>query len=376
MKKYILTTLISLLMVLASFNNTGINAQSTEPDKIQPPKILKDNINIDRINTEPLIASPVEKPETTQSTKPLKDRIDPVKINTEPLIIEREKKPDNKIVETIKEQEATLSDPLRQLELDLVFRPNKDIIEIQPSLKDKIEVVNLTSTDNQKLKVWYIAPKNGKDTVLYTHGNKVNMTTKQNVAEFLSNNGYGVLMADYRGYGYNDGTPTEQGMYDDATTALNYLNIEKGIKTKDLLLWGHSLGGGVASQLASTNTFKGVILNNTFTSIEDMARVSMIKGIQKSDLPLKDVFMASTIILPKTTFLIIKPRFDNINKVSKIESPLLILSSEEDEVIPYIMSVELANKQPKAKFVLSATGAHSALKWLEPVVLEFFNSIK
>lgn len=348
MRKFVLAALISVLIILASFNNAGINAQNVETDTSKPPKTLK-------------------------------DKIQPVKINPEPLILNPTQKSNNKIIRTINEEKSiisSLTDPLRQLELDMVFRPNKDIIKIQPSLKDKIEAVTLNSTGDQQIKVWYIAPVGNKETVLYTHGNKVNMTTKQNVAEFLSKNGYGVIMADYRGYGYNNGTPTEQGMYDDATTALRYLNEDKGIKTKDLFLWGHSLGGGVASQLASTNTFKGVILNNTFTSIKDMAKVAIIKDIKKSDSPLKDILMVSTIMLPNDALFLIKPKFDNLEKVSKIKSPLLILSSEQDEVIPYYMSVELANKQPKAKFVLSATGAHSALDWLEPVVLEFFKSIK
>lgn len=263
---------------------------------------------------------------------------------------------------------------LKKLEVDMIFKPMTELEPVIPALKDKIEVVKIKSTDDTTLNCWHIEPKEGKPTILFCHGNKVNITQKQNIAKFLSDNGYGVLMADYRGYGSNPGTPTEKGLYDDTTASLKFLNEEKGIETKDLYIWGHSLGGGIVSELASKNQFKGVILDSTFTNIVDMTKDTIIKILEAKDPPMKKMLIKMVQSLPKSVFAAINTKFDNIKKVDKINSPLLVIHSKVDEVIPYKMSEQLASKNEGSKLVLFDSGVHSDHSQSESIIKEFIDN--
>lgn len=264
---------------------------------------------------------------------------------------------------------------LKKLEVDMIFKPMTELESIPPDLKAKIEEVKIKSTDGITLNCWHIEPKEGKPTILFCHGNKVNITQKHTVAQFLSDNGYGVLMADYRGYGNNPGTPSEKGLYEDTQAAVDFLNNEKGIETKDLYIWGHSLGGGVVSEIASKNDFKGVILNSTFTNIIDMTKDTIIKTLEKKDIPLKRLQTKIVELLPDAVFSIINTKFDNIDKIDKIKSPILILHSKQDEVVPYQMSEKLAGKNKNCTLVLSESGLHSDHKWSEETIKEFLTTI-
>lgn len=152
-----------------------------------------------------------------------------------------------------------------------VFIPNKDIKRMNiPGdwVKIKSGGVDLHS--------WYIPPKPGKDTVLFCHGNGINLTHSKTVAKELADGGYGVLMVEYEGYGKNKGTPTEKKLYQNAKDAAKWLNNEKGTPNNNIILIGHSLGGPVAANTAASvseqNHYKALILDSTIPNMATLIK--------------------------------------------------------------------------------------------------------
>ncbi|UCE51901.1 MAG: alpha/beta fold hydrolase [Desulfobacterales bacterium] len=144
--------------------------------------------------------------------------------------------------------------------------------------------------------------------------------------------GFSVLLVSYRGYGKSDGTfPTEAQVYADARAAWRFLVKQKGIDPGAIFIYGHSLGGAVAIQLAVENSGAGgLIVEAAFTSIADMAR-----GITKYRFfPIK---------------LIVHQRFDSIKKVSRLQVPILYIHGTDDKLVPHEMSRELYNRTASSK---------------------------
>ena len=258
---------------------------------------------------------------------------------------------------------------LDKLEQSFIFKPVKELEPMKESLLGKVAVAMIDSTDDVTLKCWYIRAKQGKPTVVFCHGNDKNMTNKQEIAEMLSDKGYGVILADYRGYGDNSGKPSEKGLYDDLKSVVKFLN-DDGVKNQDIILWGHSLGGGVVTDIASKTDFKSVILESTFTSIEDMSEYA----INNPDSAREDSFAMRILQALKkraSGAIKIKSKFANNQKIAGIKSPLLIIHSKEDTKIPYKMSEHLHSLNSHSKLVLKNKGEHTAHDITFPDVLQF-----
>ena len=138
------------------------------------------------------------------------------------------------------------------------------------------------------------------------------------------------LIIAWRGFSGNDGKPTEQGLYEDGKSAIDWL-IKKGIDEKNLILYGESLGTGVATHLAQNKSFAGVILETPFTSMIEAAKVFY------PYIPIK---------------LLLKDKFENYKKIKNINSPILVMHGEEDKIVPFSMGkkiYEIANK-PKYSY--------------------------
>ena len=135
------------------------------------------------------------------------------------------------------------------------------------------------------------------------------------------------LIIAYRGFSGNEGKPTESGLYEDAKSAKIWLN-NNGVKDKDIILYGESLGTAVAVDLASKHTFAGIILESPFTSMTRLAQKYY------PIFPVK---------------IILKDKFDSINKIQKINSPLLVMHGEEDTIVPFSMGVKIFEKSNTQK---------------------------
>lgn len=184
------------------------------------------------------------------------------------------------------------------------------------------EIVRLETKDGISLEaVWFPpqfdsgAPRPELDSfpvILFCHGNAGDLRSRCPESAQWAALGIGVLLFDYRGYGASEGEPTEAGLYRDAESAYDWLVNEKGIPARNIVVFGRSLGGGVASHIASTVTCGGLILESTFTSLLDRAR--------------EDYFWLPLGILMRDTF-------PTIDRATYIKAPVLIVHGGRDELM-------------------------------------------
>lgn len=244
----------------------------------------------------------------------------------------------------------------------MIYIPQKGKTEINLNVRNVY-----FNSGREKLKGWFIKAKQDKPTIIFCHGNGGNITHYSDIISHLSENGYGVFMFDYRGYGESSGTPEEQGLYQDLNSAINYLKNKEHISNNQIVLWGLSLGGAVVSEIASKENFKGIILQSTFTNIKEEAIALLEK---KHSNKFIRVFGRAFY----ENFLLFQ-NYDTRSKISKISSPLLIAHSKSDEMIPVKMSYTLAKLNPNAELFVSEQGGHNENYWIYDKAFEFLNSL-
>jgi uncharacterized protein len=176
------------------------------------------------------------------------------------------------------------------------------------------ETVTLATADGLVLKSWYVPAKDtGKlSTIVYFHGNAGNIAGRTFRVRQYIDAGYGILMVEYRGYGGNPGKPTETGLYEDGRAAMAFLQ-KRGVPAAETVLFGESLGSGVAVQMASEFKTGALVLEAPFTSAEDVA--------------------AAVYWFLPVRFLM-RDRFRSLDKITGIHTPLLVLHGEHDRTIP------------------------------------------
>jgi fermentation-respiration switch protein FrsA (DUF1100 family) len=212
----------------------------------------------------------------------------------------------------------------------LIFFPKRGGTVVGPG-----EDLNLRAEDGVALHARWIPRAGAEHTLLYFHGNAGNLADRSPLLEAFQHFGANLLALEYRGYGQSAGTPSELGLYRDARAAYDWAVAR--VPANKLVLFGESLGGGPACELASTRQVGGVILLSTFTSIADMAARSF---------PWLPVWWMVT------------TRFDNLTKIGRIKAPKLIIHSRGDEVVPFDMGPRLlaAAREPKTALWLDSAG--------------------
>ena len=195
----------------------------------------------------------------------------------------------------------------------------------------------------QHLHGWWIpAPLPDAKTVLYFHGNDGNVSVSVGEVTPLRELRYSVFLIDYRGYGESDGAfPSEASVYEDAEAAWKYLVNDRRVGPADLYIYGHSLGGAIAIELARHHPeAAGLIVESSFTSIYEMARLDYRYRV----LPVN---------------LLLNQRFESIRKVPELRLPLLFIHGSADDIVPFSMGEELfaAAPQPK-RFITLEGGKH------------------
>jgi fermentation-respiration switch protein FrsA (DUF1100 family) len=191
-----------------------------------------------------------------------------------------------------------------------------------------------------KLHGWFAPAKDPRAVVLFCHGNGGNVAVnRQAIDLFRDRLGASVLVFDYRGYGKSSGTPHEAGLFDDARAARRWLATRCGVEEGDIVLVGHSLGGGVAVDLAARDGARGLVLWSTFTSLPDVAA---------AHLPLVPVRP------------LMRTRLDSLAKIREYRGPLLQAHGDADRVVPYALGCRLfhAANEPKL-FVAVPGGGHN-----------------
>ena len=207
---------------------------------------------------------------------------------------------------------------------NLLYHPNENNYSGDNILVD-IKKVKISTTDKIELLGWY-HEKNLKDfkTLVFFHGNAGTLENRIHKINHFKDININFLIISWRGFSGNNGKPTEQGLYDDGKSAIDWL-IKKGVNEKNIILYGESLGTGVATHLAQDKEFAAVILETPFTSMADAA---------KTFYP----FIPVRILL--------KDKFENYKKIKNINSPILVMHGEKDQIIPFFMGkkiYELAN---------------------------------
>ena len=199
-----------------------------------------------------------------------------------------------------------------------------------------VEEVWLTTLDKVKLNAWYWLNPDSEKALLWFHGNAENIGYGLDHLAFYSRLGLNVLAVDYRGYGKSEGSPDEVGVYRDADAAYDYLIQVRHIQPKNIVVFGHSLGGAVAIDLASRHECGGLIVLSSFTSVKDMARRTF-------HIPLFEY-------IPKS-------QFNSLAKIRQVRAPILIVHGRHDETVPFSMGQRLFAAASEPKFFFSVEGA-------------------
>ena len=213
---------------------------------------------------------------------------------------------------------------------NLLYHPNENNY-LDDNIEFNYEEVRIETENNIELKSWFINKDLKKNkTLVFFHGNAGNLLNRVHKLNKLNKLDINILIVSWRGFSGNYGKPTEKNLYFDANQSIKWLN-DRGIKNDRIILYGESLGTGVAVELAKNNSFNSVILESPFTSITNAAK------IYYPYLPVN---------------LLLKDKYDSLNKIDKITDPVLIMHGMQDNVVPFSMGVELFNKanQPKYSF--------------------------
>jgi uncharacterized protein len=227
---------------------------------------------------------------------------------------------------------------LRAIENHLIYFPPRypDGFPPQQIIDQLVQDVWLRTEDGIKINAFYHLAPESKQVLLWFHGNAENIGYDLGEMQTLAKIGVNILEVDYRGYGRSEGSPDEAGVYQDADAAYDYLIQQRHFRSQDIIIYGHSLGGAVAINLASRRPCGGLIVESSFTSARAMAqrmfRISAIGYIAKS-------------------------RFDSLEKIRSVHAPILIVHGTWDEVIPFSMGQELFAAAPEPKRFYPIAGA-------------------
>jgi len=197
-----------------------------------------------------------------------------------------------------------------------------------PPIKFKYKEVYIPSEKNIKLKSWFSFSPLNKKTILFFHGNAGDLNARIYKLNKLSNLDVNFLIISWRGFSGNNGKPTEKGLYQDAEKAVEWLQTN-GIKKKNIVLYGESLGTGIAIELASKDNFSGVILESPYTSMVDMG---------KRFYPFVPVSLLQ------------RDRYNSLKKIKKINSPILVLHGKADTLVPYYMGKKIYDNANEPKY--------------------------
>ena len=188
------------------------------------------------------------------------------------------------------------------------------------------EEVTLTSADGEKVIVWHVPPHGAKPVVIYFHGNAGALNLRAGRFKWLTVDGTGLVALSYRGYGGSTGRPSEAGLISDGTAAYDFAIAR--YPAKRVVLWGESLGTGVAIALAAEREVGGLILDAPFTSIADVGA-------------------AAYPFAPVRWF--IKDAFHSDERVVRVSAPLLVLHGARDNIVPIMLGERLFALAPEPK---------------------------
>lgn len=239
------------------------------------------------------------------------------------------------------------------MQRSLLYFPDKNALPLSafPALKG--DELRIKSADGTLLSSWWMPGKPTHPTVLYLHGNAGNLNNRAEKFSLFQQAGFNVLALSYRGYGHSDGSPSEAGLYSDAEAALLHLVELQKLQPDQILLYGESLGTGVATELATRHKVKGLVLEAPFTSVVNRA--------------------AELYPWLPVSFLL-KDRFESIRKIPQIHVPIQIFHNHSDAVVPIHHGKALydaAHEPKEAHWLDGPSHVEFEWQWLVQQILHF-----
>lgn len=227
--------------------------------------------------------------------------------------------------------------PLASIERGMIFAPVKYPAGNWNPQQLVYEDAHFTTADGTKLHGWFVPCENPRAVALFMHGNAGNITPLAESLYLLAErHRVAVMTFDYRGFGRSEGTPSENGILQDARAARAWLAERTGVAERDIVLMGRSLGGGVAVDLAAKDGARGLVLASTFTSIPTVGRHHY------PWIPTK---------------LLMSYRLDSLAKIKNYHGPLLQSHGDADQTIPFADGQKLFAAAPGPKRFVVIPGA-------------------
>ncbi len=215
------------------------------------------------------------------------------------------------------------------LQRHLIYFPAKEVPDRNIFHADDMEQVHLLTSDGLYLNAWYKPASGNQPTLLYLHGNAGHIGYRMPLTRQFLAAGLGVLLLEYRGYGGNKGRPTEEGLYIDGRAAVHFLQ-GKGVSPHHLVLYGESLGSGVATKLGTEFQICAMVLQSPFTSLPALAR-----------------YHYPWVVIGTWD------KFNSLARIARINAPLLILHGKVDEIVPFSQGAELYKQANEPKQLMA-----------------------
>ena len=239
----------------------------------------------------------------------------------------------------------------------LLYHPsvNNDLKDKAANEPTEIEKVKITTRDNIDLVAWFYNKNIEKfKTILFFHGNAGSLENRTYKLNHFKDLNVNFLIIAWRGFNGNKGKPNEMGLYEDARSAIRWLNMN-GIRDKNIILYGESLGTAIAIEVAQNKKYAGIILESPFTSMVNMG---------KKYYPFFPV-----------SFLL-KDKFESYKKINKILVPVLVMHGKVDKIVPYEMGKKIYELANEPKFFYSQEYGDHMLEYDESLLSALKQFIK
>lgn len=226
---------------------------------------------------------------------------------------------------------------IRYFEYRSIFYPVRAIAATPAAIGLLFEDVSIKTQDNVIINGWLVKSSTARGTLLFLHGNAGNIGDRLEKIRMFHQMGLHVLIIDYRGYGKSGGRPGEAGIYLDALAAYDYLRGRRDIAPARIIGYGASLGGAAVIDLATKRELAALIVDSSFTSAADMAKL----------------------VYPFIPSFLIKIKLDSVGKIRSVTTPKLFLHSREDELVPFALGEKLYQAAAPPKEFLELSGGHN-----------------
>lgn len=220
----------------------------------------------------------------------------------------------------------------------MIFYPLKKIDATPKEWGLEYKQVTLKLAKDNTVSGWYLPHPAADKTILFFHGNGGNISHRGDSLIIFHKLKLNTFIIDYPGYGDSEGKPSEDGLYESANAAWQYLIAEEKTNPKNIIIFGRSLGGAVAVDLASRVKAGGLILESVFSSVHDIS---------------------GKIFPVISNFIYLRYSFDSLSRIKKVTYPVLMIHSPDDEIIPFELGQKLFNAVESDKEFLQIEGGHN-----------------